>query len=337
MNNHKLLQTVNELMAGDKGLLAMDESNPTCNARFKQFGIDATEENRRAYRELLISTRGLKEYISGAILYDETIRQVTLEGTPMARAVTAAGIIPGIKVDTGAKAMAGQAGEKITEGLDNLRERLEEYSTMGARFAKWRMVITIGKNTPTLVCIEENASALARYARLCQEVGLVPIVEPEVMMDGDHSIEDCSRVTGLVLREVFHKLNGQGALLEGLILKPNMILPGLNNSNQNSVDEVAAATMSCLLRNVPAAVGGIAFLSGGQSANLASHRLNAISTINREKGVWPLTFSFSRALQLEALEIWSGKESKTLDAQNKLFESARRNSLARSGHFSNTY
>ena len=272
-----LIDTARALVAGGKGLLAMDESNPTCNKRFAQLGIPQTEEVRRAYRELIVTTPGLGESISGAILYDETIRQRKKDGTPFVQVLTDAGIIPGIKVDTGAKDMAGFPGEKVTEGLDGLRGRLAEYAQMGARFAKWRAVIAIGAGLPTQGCITANAHALARYAALCQEAGLVPIVEPEVLMAGIHILQRCGEVTEEVLRTVFNQLNAQRVMLEGMILKPNMVLPGLTCPMQETVDEIADATVSCLLRTVPAAVPGIAFLSGGQSAELASARLNAMN------------------------------------------------------------
>ncbi len=277
MNTQALIDTARMMVADDKGPLAMDESNPTCNKRFAKWGIPQTEETRRAYRELIVTTPGLGESISGAILYDETIWQQKKDGTPFVKAITDAGIIPGIKVDTGAKDLAGHPGEKITEGLDGLRERLAEYFQMGARFAKWRAVIALGDGIPSRGCIEANSNALARYAALCQEAGLVPVVEPEVLMDGDHTLKRCREVTEEVLRTVFSQLYSQRVKLEGLILKPNMVLPGLTCSKQEAVDEVADATVRCLLRAVPAAVPGIAFLSGGQSGELASARLNAMN------------------------------------------------------------
>lgn len=270
MNIQELINTSQLLVAHDKGLLAMDESNPTCNKRFAKQGIPQTEEARRAYRELIITTTGLNECISGAILYDETIRQSKSDGTPFVRAIADAGIIPGIKVDTGAKEMAGFPGEKITEGLDGLRDRLKEYFQMGARFAKWRAVIAIGDGIPSRGCMEANAHALARYAALCQEAGLVPVVEPEVLMEGSHTLERCSELTEEVLRTVFGHLYLQRVMLEGMILKPNMVLPGLTCRIQEGVDEVADATVKCLSRSVPAAVPAVAFLSGGQSGELAS-------------------------------------------------------------------
>jgi fructose-bisphosphate aldolase, class I len=335
MPEQTLINTARTLVASDKGLLAMDESNPTCNQRFAQLGIPQTEEARHAWRELIVTTPGLSESISGAILYDETIRQHMEDGTLFVNVLTDAGIIPGIKVDTGAKAMAGHPCEKITEGLDGLRERLAEYAQMGARFAKWRAVITIGEGLPSRGCIEANAHALARFAALCQEAGLVPVVEPEVLMDGGHSLERCYEVTEEVLRTLFNQLYSQRVMLEGMILKPNMVLPGLTCPNQVTVDEVANATVRCLLQAVPAAVSGIAFLSGGQSDELASARLNAMNV--RFKSLpWALTFSFARAIQQPALEIWQGKEVHALAAQQTLYHRARCNYAARRGEYNAT-
>ena len=333
MNTQKLIDTAMAMVAGDKGLLAMDESNPTCNKRFAKLGIPQTEEARRAYREWIVTTPGLGESISGAILFDETIRQQKKDGTPFVKAVTDARIIPGIKVDEGATEMAGHPGEKITEGLDGLRGRLAEYSQMGLRFAKWRAVITIADGIPSRGCIEANAHALARYAALCQEAGLVPIVEPEVLMDGDHTLERCRVVTEEVLQTVFNQLYTQRVMLEGMILKPNMVLPGLTCPVQESVDEVAGATVRTLLRTVPAAVPGVAFLSGGQSAELASARLNAMNVGFKSRMPWALTFSFSRAIQQPALDIWLGKEANVQAAQKALYHRAKCNSAARRGEY----
>jgi fructose-bisphosphate aldolase class I len=333
MVSHELIATARTLLAGDKGLLAMDESNPTCNKRFAKLGIPQTEEARRAYRELIITTPGLGECISGAILYDETIRQQKKDGTPFVRVLTDAGIIPGIKVDAGAKDMAGHPEEKVTEGLDGLRERLTEYSQLGARFAKWRAVIDIGDRLPSRGCIEANAHALARYAALCQEAGLVPIVEPEVLMDGEQTLQRCREVTELVLHAVFGQLFRQRVTLEGMLLKPNMVLPGLACPEQASVDEVADATVSCLLRAVPGAVPGIAFLSGGQSAELASARLNAMNVQFHSRAPWELAFSFARAIQQPALEIWQGNEANARAAQQALLHRARCNQAARRGEY----
>jgi fructose-bisphosphate aldolase, class I len=333
MNAQELIDTARTLVAGDKGLLAMDESNPTCNKRFAKLGIPQTEEAHRAWRELIVTTPGLGECISGAILFDETIRQQKKDGTPFAKALANAGIVPGIKVDLGAEDMAGHPGEKITEGLDGLHTRLKEYFQMGARFAKWRAVIAIGDGIPSRGCIQANAHALARYAALCQEAGLVPIVEPEVLMDGEHTLERCREVTEEVLRTVFNQLCTQRVMLEGMILKPNMVLPGLTCLRQESVDEVADATVKCLLRTVPAAVPGVAFLSGGQSSELASARLNAMNVQFASKMPWALTFSFSRAIQQPALEIWSGQDGNVKAAQQALLHRARCNRAARRGEY----
>ena len=333
MNTQSLTDTASKLVADDKGLLAMDESNPTCNKRFAKLNISQTVEARRAYREMIVTTPGLGECISGAILYDETIRQQKKDGTPFLKVLTNAGIIPGIKVDAGTKDLAAHPGEKITEGLDGLRDRLAEYFQMGVRFAKWRAVIAIGVGIPTRSCIEANAHALARYAALCQEAGLVPIVEPEVLMDGDHTLEQCRTATEEVLRTVFNQLNCQRVLLEGMILKPNMVLPGLTCPKQESVDEVANITVKSLWRTVPAAVPGIAFLSGGQSAELASVRLNAMNLRFKSKLPWALAFSFARAIQQPALELWQGKETNVLAAQQALLHRAKCNRAARHGEY----
>ena len=333
MNPQDLMNTARTLVAGDKGLLAMDESNPTCNKRFAQLGIPQTEETRRAWRDLIVTTPRLGECISGVILYDETIRQQKNDGIPFVEAITAAGIIPGIKVDIGAKDMAGHPGEKVTEGLDGLRDRLADYSRMGARFAKWRAVIALGDGIPSRACIEANALALARYAALCQEAGLVPIVEPEVLMDGAHTLERSSEVTEQVLRMVFHQLYVQGVILEGLILKPNMVLPGLTSPKQEAVDETADATMRCLLQAVPAAVPGVAFLSGGQSGELASARLNAMNVRYKSRLPWALAFSFARAIQQPAMELWRRNEANVAAAQEALLHRARCNQAARRGEY----
>jgi fructose-bisphosphate aldolase class I len=333
MNTKDIIDTAKTLVAGDKGLLAMDESSPTCNKRFAKLGIPQNEETRRAYREMIVNTPGLGESISGAILYDETIRQQKKDGTSFVKALSDAGIIPGIKVDTGAKDMAGHTGEKITEGLDGLRDRLKEYFQMGARFAKWRAVIAIGNRIPSRGCIEANAHALARYAALCQEAGLVPVVEPEVLMDGKHTLEQCFEVTEEVLRTVFNQLYAQRVILEGMILKPNMVLPGLDCPKQDSVNDVADMTVECLLHAVPAAIPGIAFLSGGQSAELASERLNAMNVRFKSRLPWALAFSFARAIQQPALEIWQGKEINVPKAQQALYHRAKCNQAARRGEY----
>ncbi len=329
----KLIDTARALVAGDKGLLAMDESNPTCNKRFARLGIAQTAESRRAYRELIVTTPGLSECISGAILCDETIRQAKMDGTPFVNSIANDGMIPGIKVDAGAIDLAGRPGEKITEGLDGLRDRLAEYSRMGARFAKWRAVIAVGDGIPSRGCIEANAHALARYAALCQEAGLVPVVEPEVLMDGDHTLERCCELSEEVLRTVFNQLHAQRVMLEGLILKPNMVLPGLACPRQETVEQVADATVGCLLRSVPAAVPGIAFLSGGQSGELASARLNAMNVRFKSRLPWELAFSFARAIQQPALEIWQGEQANVLAAQQALYHRAWCNRAARRGQY----
>jgi fructose-bisphosphate aldolase class I len=328
-----ILETARALVAGDKGLLAMDESTPTCNRRFAALGIPQTEEARRAYRELIVTTPHLGECISGAILYDETIHQQTKAGIPFVKVLIDAGIIPGIKVDAGAKDLAGHPGEKVTEGLDGLRNRLAEYAQMGARFAKWRAVIVLGDGIPSRGCIEANAQALARYAALCQEAGLVPVVEPEVLMDGDHTLARCAEITEEVLRAVFEQLHLQQVALESMLLKPNMVVPGLACSTQTTVDEVADATVKCLLRAVPAAVPGIAFLSGGQPGELASARLNAMNVRFKSRLPWALAFSFARAIQQPALEIWRGEAANVPAAQQALFHRADCNRAARRGEY----
>ena len=333
MDASKLIDTAAALVAGDKGLLAMDESTPTCSKRFAPLGIPLTAEARRAYRDMIVTTPRLGECISGAILYDETLRQKTNRGLPFAEALAVVGIVPGIKVDAGAKALAGHPGEEVTEGLDGLRERLAEYVSMGARFAKWRAVIRIGDTIPSRACIAANAHALARYAALCQEADLVPIVEPEVLMDGDHALARCAAVTAEVLHAVFDELAGQQVLLEGMLLKPNMVLPGLAAADQSSVDAVADATVTCLLRNVPAAVPGIAFLSGGQCAMLASARLNAMNARLRARLPWALAFSFARAIQQPALEAWRGLADNVPAAQQALFHRADCNRAGRRGDY----
>jgi fructose-bisphosphate aldolase, class I len=333
MDNQRLIETARALVAGDRGLLAMDESTPTCDKRFAKLGIAQTAEMRRAYRDMIVTTPDLGRCISGAILYDETIRQQTLAGMPFPRALEQAGIVPGIKVDAGTKPLAGFADEVVTEGLDGLRERLAGYAGMGARFAKWRAVIRIGSAIPTAGCIEANAHALARYAALCQEAGLVPIVEPEVLMDGGHALARCREVTEATLHVVFDQLHAQRVLLEGMLLKPNMILPGEAAADQASVDAVADATVGCLLRAVPAAVPGIAFLSGGQPSRLASAHLNAMNVRFRGRMPWALAFSFARAIQQPALEVWRGQPANVGAAQEALFHRADCNRAARRGEY----
>jgi len=332
-----LVATARQLVGCGKGLLAMDESNGTCDKRFAGVGAPQTEEARRAYRELIVTTPGLAESISGAILYDETIHQGRKDGTPFVKILTDAGIIPGIKVDTGAKPLAGRPGELVTEGLDGLRARLRAYVQIGARFAKWRAVISPAEGLPSRGCVEANAHALARYAALCQEAGLVPIVEPEVLMTGEHSLERCQQVTEATLHSVFNQLYAQDVVLEGIILKPNMVVAGLNCPKQETVAEVAAATVASLRRVVPASVAGIAFLSGGQSGELASARLNAMNVIALSAGArlpWPLAFSFARAIQQPALEIWAGHDNRVAPAQRSLAHRALCNRAALQGEYS---
>lgn len=334
MDIETLRATAAEMMADGKGLIAMDESTPTCNERFAEYGIPQTAEARRAYRNMIMAVPGLGNFVSGAILYDETIRQIAPDGTPFPTALRRAGIIPGIKVDTGAKDMAGFPGEKLTEGLDGLRDRLREYAGMGARFAKWRAVITIGDGLPTRGSVDANMHMLARYAAMCQEQGIVPMVEPEVLMDGDHTMERCSAVTENALRTLFDQLYLQNVDIRGIIVKPNMVVPGKDCPVQPGVEEVADATVDCFLRAIPAEVPGVAFLSGGQSGELADARLNAMQVRHKAKMPWVLTFSFSRALQNPALGIWSGKEENVAAAQQALLHRAKCASAARRGEYS---
>ena len=333
MDTQRLVATARALVCGDRGLLAMDESTPTCDKRFAKLGIPTTEAMRRAYRDMIVTTPNLGRCISGAILYDETIRQHTLAGVPFAQALERSGIVPGIKVDAGARPLAGFADEVATEGLDGLRERLAEYAAMGARFAKWRAVIKIGPSIPSLGCVEANAHGLARYAGLCQEAGLVPIVEPEVLMDGDHTLERCREVTESTLQVVFDQLRAQRVLLEGVLLKPNMIVPGADAADQASVDAVADTTVGCFLRVVPAAIPGIAFLSGGQASKRASAHLNAMNLRFRGRMPWALAFSFARAIQQPALQIWGGQAANVGAAQQALFHRADCNRAARRGDY----
>jgi len=334
MTAQALAACAQSLVASGKGLLAMDESNPTCNQRFAALGIPQTVEMRRAYRELLVTTPGLAGSISGAILYDETIHQCDRHGRRFVDRLTSVGIIPGIKVDLGAKPLALHPGEKVTEGLDGLRDRLADYSSMGARFAKWRAVIGLDGDHPSAACIRANMQALARYAALCQEAGIIPIVEPEVLMAGAHSLERCRSVTGDVLAVLFEELRIQGVILEGVILKSNMVLPGLDCPTQESVQTVAATTIDCMLRTVPPTVAGIAFLSGGQSPELASARLGAMNDPSlHDRGPWPLVFSFARALQQPALECWGGVEANVAAAQAALIHRARCNHAALRGAY----
>ena len=326
--------TARALVARGKGILAADESTGTIEKRFKSVGAACTEENRRAYRELLFTTPGLGEFISGVILYDETIRQKSANGTPLVEVLHHQGIIPGVKVDKGAKALAGFSGEKITEGLDGLRERLVEYRELGARFTKWRAVITIGALIPSDTCLRANAHALARFAALSQEGGLVPIVEPEVLMDGDHNIGRHAEVTQRTLRIVFDALAEHRVRLEAMLLKPNMVLSGKDCPQQISVAEAAEATFRCMSRTVPAAVPGLVFLSGGQSDVRATEHLNAINS--GSAAPWELSFSFGRALQAAALKAWAGSSANIAAAQKALLHRARCNGAARLGMYSAT-
>jgi fructose-bisphosphate aldolase class I len=329
MDVQKLNETAEAIVAEGKGILAADESDSTIKKRFDSIGVESTEENRRAYRDLLFTTDGVEEYISGVILFDETIRQSSADGTPFPKLLESKGVIPGIKVDKGAKPLALAEGETVTEGLDGLRGRLEEYYELGARFTKWRAVISIGKNIPSEYCLWTNAHALARYAALSQEAGLVPIVEPEVLMDGDHAIERSFEVTSRTLHAVFTELRDQRVHPEGILLKPNMVLSGYEASQQASHDEVAAETIRCFKRHVPAAVPGIVFLSGGQSDEDATANLNAMNALGEHP--WQLSFSYGRALQAAALKAWQGKEENLEAAQRAYYHRAKMNSAARSG------
>lgn len=331
MTEQDLVATAKAMVAAGKGILAADESYGTANKRFEKLGIPTTEEMRRAYREMLFTTPGIGEFFSGVILFDETIRQATKDGISFSQVLRSAGIIPGIKLDAGAKPLAKSAGELVTEGLDGLRDRIAEYVELGAQFAKWRAVITIGSTLPSRRCIQVNAHALARYAALCQEGGLVPIVEPEVLMDGDHTLERCFEVTEAVQHAVFDQLDQQGVVLEQMILKPNMIVPGEKCPQSASIEEVAAATVNCLRRTVPPAVPGIAFLSGGQSDEQSTAHLNAIHTLHGEKLPWAVTFSYGRALHQSSMNAWMGQEANIPAAQKELHKRAQLNSAAALG------
>lgn len=331
MLSAELERTAREIVADDRGILAADESSGTIKKRFDSIGLESTEESRRAYRELLFTTPGLGEWVSGVILYDETIRQSTRDGVPFPMALTAGGMIPGIKVDKGAHALAGSPEEKVTEGLDGLRDRLAEYAGLGARFTKWRAVITIGEGIPTDYCIKTNAHALARYAALSQEAGLVPIVEPEVLMDAGNTIEVCYDVTLRTLQHVFRELEEQRVSLEGMLLKPNMVISGKQCPVQAGAQQVAELTLQCFREAIPAAVPGIVFLSGGQSDQQASENLNAINSHGPQP--WVLSFSYGRALQAPALKAWGGKEENVERAQALLAHRARCNSAAVGGRY----
>jgi fructose-bisphosphate aldolase class I len=332
MDVQELNATARALVAEGKGILAADESDGTIKKRFDSIGVESTEENRRTYREMLFTAPGAEEHISGVILFDETIRQKASDGTPFPELLASKGIIPGIKVDKGAKPLALAEGETITEGLDGLRDRLEEYRGLGARFAKWRATYSIGEALPSEYCVWTNAHALARYAALCQEAGLVPIVEPEVLQDGTHTIEESSKATGRVLQAVFQELHDQRVELKGMLLKPNMVLSGYEAAERAGVDEVAKATLECFARHVPASVPGIVFLSGGQSDEDATAHLNAMNALGPHP--WQLSFSYGRALQAPALKAWGGS-SENLDAgQQAYLHRARLNGAARSGSYS---
>ncbi len=331
MNLRELENVARAMTPPGKGILAADESSGTIKKRFDAIGVESTEDLRRAYRGLLFTTARLGDFISGVILFDETLRQQTDEGAPFPEVLQGQGILPGIKVDRGAKALAGYPGETVTEGLDGLRERLEEYRGLGARFAKWRAVIHIGDGIPSPFGVEANAHALARYAMLCQEADLVPIVEPEVLMDGNHTLARCEEVTGLVLATVFDQLREHRVHLEGMVLKPNMVISGSTCPEQASAEEIAQATVRCFRRHVPAAVPGIAFLSGGQSESEATANLSAL---NRIEGLpWQLSFSFGRALQQTALAMWGGRSANIAKAQEALLHRARLNGYARRGAY----
>ena len=332
MSEVGLQDTARALVAEGKGILAADESAGTIKKRFDSIQAESTEANRRDYRTLLFTAPGVGDHISGVILFDETIRQNAADGTPLVNILQDAGVIPGIKVDTGAKPLAGHPDETVTEGLDGLRERLEEYAGLGARFAKWRAVYRIGEAIPSPACISANAHALARYAALCQEAGLVPIVEPEVLMDGDHDIDDCDIVTEEALRAVFNELAVQDVMLEGMLLKPNMVISGSDCAEQAGVEEVAARTVQCLLRSVPAAMPGVVFLSGGQSDEVATLHLNAMNKIPAVKP-WKLSFSYGRALQAAPLKAWGGKAENAAAAQAALMERAQANGAATLGQY----
>jgi fructose-bisphosphate aldolase, class I len=331
MGAQELNAIARSIVADNKGVLAADESTGTIKKRFDAIGIESTEENRRAYRNLLFTTPGFEEHVGGVILYDETIRQAADDGTPFPELLASKGAVPGIKVDTGAQDLAGHPGEKVTEGLDGLRARFAEYHTLGARFSKWRAVITIGDGIPSDACLHVNAHALARYAALSQEAGIVPIVEPEVLMDADNTIERCHEVTSRTLHLVFEALDRQGIALEGMLLKPNMVISGKQCVTQAASSQVAELTIDCFLRHVPAMVPGIVFLSGGQSEVEATENLDAI---NRVGGPWPLSFSYGRALQASALEAWAGDPGNVEAAQSAFAHRARMNSLAAAGDWS---
>lgn len=328
----ELEKTVAELTAPGKGILAADESSGTIEKRFKAVNVASTDETRRDYRELLFSTPGLSAFISGVILFEETLKQKSVAGVPLPQLLTTQGIVSGIKVDKGVAPLPGFPGETVTQGLDGLAQRLSEYKQLGARFAKWRAVIAIGADVPTPPAIAANAHALARYAAICQEQGLVPIVEPEVLMDGDHTLATCARVTEAVLHAVFHALHQQRVALEYMLLKPSMVVPGSACPTQVTPQQVAQATLTCLRRTVPAAAPGINFLSGGQTEAAATANLNAMNT-NAERQPWVLSFSYGRALQAPVLKAWRGEAANKMIAQQALYQRARLNSAAAQGKY----
>ncbi len=335
MDIDELKSVAEAIVARQKGILAADESSPTIKKRFDSIQMESTEENRRRYREILFTTEGSERYISGVILFDETLRQNAQDGTPFPALLSGRGIIPGIKVDKGTKPLALQPGNRVTEGLDGLRARLEEYRQLGARFAKWRAVMDIDeRDVPSAYSIRANCHALARYAALCQETGLVPIVEPEVLMDGGHDIDRCENVTSRMLETLFAELDAHGVLFEGTLLKPNMVLPGMKCARQSTPQQIAEATIRCMKRYVPAAIPGIVFLSGGQSAEDATENLNAMNALGAHP--WQLSFSYGRALQAPVLAAWRGQESNAADAQRAFFKRAQLNGLAREGLYSRT-
>ena len=331
MNVNDLNSVARAMVSNGKGILAADESSPTIKKRFDTIGAESTEENRRRYREMLFTSDGVAGYIGGVILFDETIRQSTSEGVSFPQYLSDLGMIPGIKVDKGAKALAGFPGETVTEGLDGLRDRLQEYSELGAKFAKWRAVINIGDGIPSDHGMSANAHALARYAALCQEAGIVPIVEPEVLMDGDHSIERCEEVTAATLDAVFAEQRVHGVALEGIVLKPNMVISGSDAASRADPQKVAEATLRCLKAHVPAEVPGIAFLSGGQTAEEATVHLGLMNQVGDLP--WELSFSYGRALQAPALAAWQGNEANFAAGQRALFKRAKLNSLAHLGEY----
>ena len=335
MNKEQLRNIAKAMVEKGKGILAADESTPTCGARFDSIGVESTEMNRNVYRDLLFTTNGMAECISGVILFDETLRQSTIsDSIPFPHYLSKKGVIPGIKVDNGAKELAGHSREKVTEGLDGLRERMCEYYQLGARFAKWRAVITIGDGIPSQTCIHVNAHALGRYAALCQEADIVPIVEPEVLMDGDHSIDTCYEISQKMFTKVFEELDKQAVYLQGIVLKPNMIVSGIECSEQAGPEEVAERTVDCLKATVPADVPGCAFLSGGQNNENATVNLNMMNAKYGDSLPWNLTFSYGRALQTSALKAWGGKSGNILSAQDEFYKRAKLNGMATAGTYS---